>query len=88
MHMTVYPSSRFTRRLKRLPHRIRERATARDLLFRANPFDPRLETHKLHGKQSEEWAYSVDYSYRVSFVFIGADAVLYTNIGTHDEVYR
>ena len=84
----VYPSSKFTRSFRKLPRHIQERAAARDLIFRANPFGGRLETHKLHGKQSAEWAYSVDRSYRVSFVFLGTDAVLYTNIGTHDEVYR
>ena len=85
--MEVYPSSKFTRNLRRLPYRIQERAIERDMVFRADPFDPRLETHKLHGKKKEEWAYSVGRSYRVSFVFLGGDSVLYTDIGTHD-IYR
>lgn len=85
--MKVYPSTRFTRNLQKLSRFIQERAMLRDLLFRANPFDPRLETHKLHGKQKGEWAYSIDHSYRVSFVFLSDGGVLYTNIGTHDELY-
>ncbi len=85
--MEVFPSSKFTRNLKKLPRLIQERAIARDVLFRVNPFDPRLETHKLHGKQKGEWAYSIDHSYRVSFVFLSDGGVLYTNIETHDELY-
>jgi mRNA-degrading endonuclease YafQ of YafQ-DinJ toxin-antitoxin module len=53
-------------------------------VFKDNPFAQTLDTHKLHGEKKEEWAFSVDYSYRVSFVFVGSDAVLFTDIGTHD----
>ncbi len=86
--MKAYPSSKFTRNFRKLPRSVQERAIARDFIFRDDPFDPRLDTHKLHGAKQEEWAYSVDRSYRVSFLFLGGDAVLYTNIGTHDEIYR
>ena len=58
------------------------------MLFEASlGCDTRLEIHKLHGKKKDEWAYSVDYSYRISFIFLGKNVVLYTNIGTHDDVY-
>lgn len=81
--MKVYPSSKFTRSLKKLPRRVQERAIERDLLFRTDPFNPRLETHKLHGAKKDEWAYSVDRVYRISFIFLGSETVLYTDIGDH-----
>lgn len=86
--MEVYPSSKFLRHFKKLSRIVQERAAERDALFRANPFDARLDTHKLHGKQKEEWSYAVDRSYRVTFTFAPDGSVVYTNIGTHDEVYR
>ncbi len=85
--MEVYPSSKFRRSFKKLSRLIQERAIARDLVFRADIFDPRLQTHKLQGGKREEWAYSVDYSYRVKFIFFGGDAVVYIDIGTHSEIY-
>jgi mRNA-degrading endonuclease YafQ of YafQ-DinJ toxin-antitoxin module len=70
-----------------LPPNIKKKAIEREKIFLNNPFDSRLDTHKLHGKKKEEWAYSIDHHYRVSFIFIGKDEILYTNTGTHDEVY-
>ncbi len=56
--------------------------------FVADPFDPRLMTHKLTGKLSGFWAFSVDQDCRVVFSFIhGKVKVLLIDIGTHDQVY-
>jgi hypothetical protein len=41
----------------------------------------------LHGKLKEELSYSIDDSYRIKFVFIENGDVLYTDVGTHNEVY-
>ncbi|HHT9112639.1 MAG: hypothetical protein HZA47_07550 [Planctomycetes bacterium] len=35
----------------------------KEFVFRKNPFDKRLKTHKLSGKEKEAWAFWVDYSY-------------------------
>ncbi len=80
-------SSKFLRSLSKTPSHIQDRAEERDLIFRNDPFDPRLHTHKLHGRDSRHWSYSVDYDYRVKFAFLNDNAVLYLDIGTHDEVY-
>ena len=85
--MQVQTSSRFRRRFKKLPQQIKEKASKLEDIFRAYPFDSRLGTHKLHGEKKDEWAWRIDYSYRVTFIFTAPDEVLYTNVGTHDEVY-
>lgn len=85
--MQVRTSSLFRRRFKKLPLHLQEKTAKRDALFRANPFDSRLGTHKLHGDKKDEWAWWVDYYYRVTFIFVSSHEVLYTNVGTHDEVY-
>lgn len=85
--MKVETTSLFRRRFKKLPERIKEKATKLDSVFRARPFDSRLGTHKLHGDKKDEWAWCIDYSYRITFIFIAPDKILYTNVGTHDEVY-
>ena len=87
--MEVRASPHFERRYKKLPQEIKEKAKAREKIFVANAFDPRIGTHKLSGKDEGRWAYSVDYEYRIKFVFLDDKAgVLYLDIGTHDEVYR
>ena len=55
--------------------------------FSANPFDPRLKTHKLTGKLEGLWAFSVAYDCRIIFRFVDKKSVLLVDIGGHDEVY-
>ncbi|MBT9175584.1 MAG: hypothetical protein DDT22_01264 [candidate division WS2 bacterium] len=54
MRITVSP--RFEKSYKSLPKRIKEKAKEQELLFRKNPFDPRLKTHRLTGREKEAWA--------------------------------
>lgn len=85
--MKVYPSKQFQKSFKKLPKDIQQIAIKKDKLFRDNPHSPQLKTHKLKGKLSAFWAYSVKYSYRVVFEFVDQNSVIYHDVGTH-EIYR
>jgi addiction module RelE/StbE family toxin len=53
-----------------------------------NPFQQSLKTHKLSGELKEFYACSLNYEFRIAFLFeIKDDEIILTNIGTHDEVY-
>lgn len=80
-------SQKFLKQLRKLPKYILEKSESREKVFQANPFDPRLETHKLHGQDKNHWAYSIDRKYRIKFLFLTNGDVLYLAVGTHDEVY-
>ncbi len=56
-------------------------------LFSANPFDPKLKTHKLSGILKDCWAFSLTQDYRVIFKFLENNRVLLIDIGSHEEVY-
>ena len=56
-------------------------------IFTADPFDPRLRTHKLSGKLSELWSFSLADDLRVIFYFLPQNRAMFENIGTHEEVY-
>jgi len=87
--MQVDVSSRFQRSFLKLHPVIQEKATLRMKIFKeSGGRDPRLDVHKLHGKKKEEWAYSVDRSYRIAFVFLEGNRVLYTNIGLMTSCIR
>ena len=79
----IIHTARFLKSFKRLPKSIQEKAFGRDIIFRKNPFDPRLDTHKLHGRFKDYWAYSVDYHCRVIFIFSEPKIVSYYDIGFH-----
>jgi addiction module RelE/StbE family toxin len=58
-----------------------------DLLVQ-DPHHGSLKTHKLSGKLSGLWAFSLDYDYRVVFMFVrNSTDIILIDIGTHDEVY-
>jgi addiction module RelE/StbE family toxin len=57
-------------------------------IFEHDPFDQRLKTHKLTGKLSGAWAYSIDSDCRVVFKFKDHNkTALLIDIGSHEEVY-
>ncbi len=58
----------------------------------ADPFQPKLRTHKLKGRLEGLWACTVEYDCRIIFLFVpdpegGDDAIVLVDLGTHDEVY-
>ena len=76
-------SKKFLKSLKKLPERIIRHAEEKERIFKENCFDPRLKVHKLKGKQRDSWAFWINDSYRIKFIFISHDEVLFFNIGTH-----
>jgi mRNA-degrading endonuclease RelE of RelBE toxin-antitoxin system len=80
-------TSQFERQYRKLPKRIKQIAKDKESIFRKDPFDPRLNTHKLHGKEKEAWAFSITRSYRIKFIFLKERTVLFLEVGTHN-IYR
>lgn len=85
--VNIFTSSYFDRSYKKLPEAIKLKAEAKEKIFAKNPFHAILRTHKLHGKDKEHWAYWVDNKYRIKFLFLNGNKVLYLDVGTHEEVY-
>jgi len=85
--MLLHTSPKFDRQFKKLSLTTKLRAEEQEKIFVINPFDPRLGTHKLHGKDREHWAYWVTRKIRIKFIFSGANEIIYLEIGTHDQVY-
>lgn len=85
--MDIEVTDRFTKQYKKLPTVIKKQAQHKEFIFRSNPFDARLDTHKLVGREKECWSFSVNYSYRIKFIFLTKNSVLFLEIGTH-SIYR
>ena len=84
---TIFTHPRFDKSYRKLPTEIKEKAKKREKIFRKNCFDPRLKTHKLHGKEKEAWAFDINYHYRIKFIFLSDREVLFLDIGPHD-IYK
>lgn len=85
--MQIYYTSRFASSYKKLPESLKLQAELKEKLFRKNPFDPILKTHKLTGKLKDFWSFSIDRKYRIIFEFIKKNEVVFHIAGTHD-IYK
>lgn len=86
--MEIIYSNYFLRAYKKCPQEIKKIAKEKEIIFRADPFDHRLKTHKLHGHLKNCWAFSINSSYRVVFEFnTEQKTILFNSIGKH-AVYK
>lgn len=83
----IYVTTKFSRNFKNLPVEIKRKAASSEIIFRSNPFDKRLKTHKLKGVLREFYSFSVGYRYRVLFSFENGDKVTFVDVGTH-KIYQ
>lgn len=69
---------------KKLPNHIQLLAEEKVVIFRNNPYDQRLKTHKLSGKLLGNYAFSLNSSYRIIFSFENKNLSKFYQIGNHD----
>jgi len=77
------------RYLKLLPNsNLEKRFWEYTAIFENNPFDNRLNTHKLSAKLKNYYSFSIGYDLRVIFTFSGDNSeAVFLSIGNHDSVY-
>jgi len=81
--MKIIYSSKFEREYRKLSVSVKGLAEIKEKIFRANPFDPSLETHKLKGKLSSFWVFSINKKFRIVFEFIDNNEVWFHSAGDH-----
>jgi len=85
--MKIEYSPRFEQLYKKLPSKVKTIAEDKEIIFRKNPFDKRLKTHKLKGSLRNYWAFWLNYKYRIIFSFEEDDIVRFHAVGTH-TIYK
>ncbi len=86
--MEIIYSSKFAREYQKLPSEVKDLAEKQEVIFRKNPFNSKLKTHKLKGRLSGFLSFSIGYKYRIIFEF-SADkhTVYFHSVGDHDIYY-
>lgn len=79
---------RFERDFKHLNRDLQNIIRERISIFREDPFDVRLHSHKLHGKLDGRWSFSVTSNYRVIFRFVDSQTIVLQAVGPHDLYER
>ncbi len=86
MDKIIY-SPKFYREYRKLPDKAKKLMEEKENIFRQNPFDKKLKTHKLSGKFRGFWSFSVGYKYRIVFEFAGDGVIYFHSVGTH-RIYQ
>jgi mRNA-degrading endonuclease YafQ of YafQ-DinJ toxin-antitoxin module len=77
----------FVREFKKLPAELQEEALERIELFRKVENHQKLKVHKLKGRLSDFYSFSVTYSHRIVFSYESKTETVFLAIGDHD-VYK
>ncbi len=81
--MQIIYSSKFEKQYRKLPLLIKDIAEEKERVFRENPFNLSLKTHKLHGTLNNYYAFSLNNKYRIIFD-LENNTARFHSIGTHD----
>ena len=80
-------TSKFEKNFKRLNLTVKSKIKQRVEIFQIDPHDTRLKTHKLSGQLKDYYAFSINHSYRILFIFESSNSVTFIDVGTH-SVYE
>ncbi|MBI5798555.1 MAG: type II toxin-antitoxin system mRNA interferase toxin, RelE/StbE family [Candidatus Yonathbacteria bacterium] len=85
--MEIYYSPSFVRQYKKLSKEVKLVAEKKELVFRKDWKNSILATHKLKGKFTGFWAFSIDGRHRIIFEFVDKGRVNFHSVGSHD-IYK
>lgn len=85
--MEIVYAPRFVRELGKLEGAVQREALEKIKLFRDPKNHRQLKVHKLHGRLSDRYSFSVNYEYRIVFNFLSKKEVVFLSMGDHD-VYK
>lgn len=85
--MKVVFTPSFFRKYNKLSRVLQEEASEKIALFKENPNHPSLRIHKLKGALKGFYSFSVNYAYRILFVYDNRQTAALLGIGTH-KVYE
>lgn len=83
----LYCKPSFIRELKKLPLPLQIEAKEKIILFKKDSEHLFLKTHKLKGKLSGYYSFSVNYAYRIVFKYMQNNQAVLLAIGDHN-VYK
>jgi len=81
--MKIIYATKFQREYRKLSADIRLATEEKEKIFKDNPFDPRLNSHKLKGNLEGFLSFSINQKYRVIFSFKTNNEVHFLSVGDH-----
>lgn len=85
--MKISYKATFIRQYNKLDEDLREEILEKIELFKNKENHVSLKVHKLHGRFKENFSFSVNYKFRIVFIWEESDSVVLLSVGDHD-IYK
>ena len=85
--MQVFYTPTFVRQFNSLEWELQIEIASKVEQFKDRKQYRQLKVHKLHGRLAERYSFSVNYRYRVAFVWLDARTAILVAVGDH-EIYN
>lgn len=85
MHISLSPQ--FRRQFRKLEQPLQEEVLEKIELFKDRKNRKQLKAHPLHGRLKDRYSFSVNYKFRIVFIYLSKNEVVLLAIGDHD-VYK
>lgn len=86
--MNIKVTKHFEKRFKKLPPGIKQSFKTRVSVFILDPFNIKLNNHKLHGSLNKYRSININGDYRLIFEEVERDTILLIDVNTHSELYK
>ena len=85
--MKIIFHKNFERKYKKLPKNLKLKTKERNSLFMIDQYNPVLNNHALHGKYLGYRSFNITGDMRLIYKLLNKDTVLFSDIGTHSDLY-
>lgn len=85
--MNIVYAKEFVKQFEKLPQSIQDLYRKQEVIFKNNWLDRRLHIKKLKD-HPYPFSFRITRNYRVLFIFVSPDTVLFATIGNRKDVYR
>lgn len=85
--MCIVLHKNFEKQYKKLPRKVKECFAEKLRLFEANPFNPILNNHKLHGELKNMRSINITGDIRAIYEQLDKNTVVFLMIAPHSKLY-
>ncbi len=85
--MKIAYDHEFVKRFRKIPNNIQRLFKKQEELFTKNSKDPRLQIKRLHGFE-EVFSMRITRTYRVLFIRVEMDMIIFSDIGHRKDIYE